>query len=278
MKPIDVAIVGALGRMGQGLCNLAATDEAFRLVGAITASTDTAVGKKLTDVLPDTLHWVSGKDVHVSGSVRTLEVCQPHVVIDFSSAEGTVESVSLCSKLCIPLVIGTTGLKPNEEAAVEQASTRIPLIHAMNYSLGVNVLVGLCKKATQALGTDFDIEIVEAHHNKKADAPSGTAFALADGILETRGMSRSNLVNGRSGKPGPRSKSEVGMHAMRMGSIVGDHHVHFTSEFESIEISHRALDRKLFVKGALMAGKYLVENRRNLPGRITMQQVLFGDA
>lgn len=269
---LKVAIVGALGRMGKALCTLANEDPSWQLVAAITAPEDPAVGSKLTECIPG----VSAKDIIVSCNMGTIATTKPHVIIDFSSPDSTTKCVAVAVSARIPLVIGSTGLNRDQEAIVEEATKSIPLIHAMNYSLGVNILIALSEQATTALGPEFDIEIVEAHHNKKVDAPSGTALALADGILEKRKGTRDDLVDGRSGRPGPRTQKEIGMHAVRMGGVVGDHHVLFGNQFERIELTHRAMDRNLFAAGALKAAKYIATSG-GTPRRVTMKQVLFGE-
>jgi 4-hydroxy-tetrahydrodipicolinate reductase len=196
------------------------------------------------------------------------------VLVDFSTPEGTLARCGEATGRATALVIGTTGLTDQQAAAVYLAAETLPVIHAANYSLGVNLLSRIVAEVAKALGEDFDIEITEAHHNQKADAPSGTAMTLARSVAAAMGYEWPKaLVHGRSGRPGARPNRQIGMHALRLGSVVGDHTVYFGSEFERVELTHRAETRDVFAAGALRAAKWLAGRS---PGLYTMDNVLFG--
>ncbi|XP_055388674.1 4-hydroxy-tetrahydrodipicolinate reductase-like [Condylostylus longicornis] len=270
MNPINIGIFGCTGRVGRRLCVL--TEEHPELTLSVALCHE-LVGKPLYEVesqIPKSCSLVV-----VSPTDLGKLAVKPDVIVDFSAPAGTVTCVRQAATLGIPMVIGTTGLNPDQEAVIRTASQKIPIIHAMNFSLGVNLLVQVASTVAAALGEDFNIEIVEAHHNKKVDAPSGTALALADSVCQALGRSREDLVQGREGIVGKRSTREIGVHALRMGSVVGDHTVHFGSEFERIELTHRAQNRDVFASGALRAARWLANKP---PGMYTMADVLFNQS
>lgn len=263
---IKLAINGAAGRMGKRLMALALHDTELELVAAIDYAAHPLQGRPIKFLEPEADSLVT-----LEPAFNTHLPCD--VMIDFSTAESSAHRATEAATVGCALVIGTTGLNAQQEAAITLASKKIPIIHAANYSLGVNLLVKIAGEVAKALGEEFDIEIVEAHHNKKVDAPSGTALAIAKRICATTGRNaEADLVHGRSGKPGARSKNEIGMHAVRMGSVVGDHSAYFGSDFEIIELAHRAQTRDVFAAGALRAAKWLVGKA---PGMYTMEDVLF---
>jgi 4-hydroxy-tetrahydrodipicolinate reductase len=195
------------------------------------------------------------------------------VLIDFSTAESTARHAAAAAELGVALVIGTTGLAPAQQAAVDAAAKRVAVLQAPNFSLGVNLLFRIAREVARALGEDFDVGIVEAHHNQKADAPSGTALGLARAVAEGLGRDADEaMVHGRQGRPGPRARKEIGMHALRMGSVVGEHTAHFASPYERLELTHRAESRVVFAAGALRAAKWIAGKPA---GRYTMDDVLF---
>lgn len=193
------------------------------------------------------------------------------VVVDFSSpaaTRGLIEAAVAAGK---PLVIGTTGHAPEEKAALLLLAAQVPCIWAGNFSVGVNLLFALTRRASRLLGEDYDTEVVEMHHRLKKDAPSGTAERLLEIILEERKLGREALRFGRQGLPGERSRAEVGVHAIRGGDVVGDHTVIFAGAGERIELTHKASDRTVFSNGALRAARWLVGQK---PGLYDMQAVL----
>lgn len=235
-----VALLGASGRMGQAIDRLA------------SESNVTVVAR-----------GSQGDDL------GALVLAKPAVVIDFSSPEATAALAPLAARAGIPLVIGTTGLDEPAMQALDDAARRVAVFVASNMSVGVHVLGELVARATAMLGEGFDIEIVEAHHRKKADAPSGTALTLLERARSAREASA--VIHGRSGRPGPRTVGEVGMHAVRGGDVVGDHHVHFLGDGERLELVHRATNRDVFARGALRAAHWLVSKPA---GRYTMTDLV----
>ncbi|MHC4887514.1 MAG: 4-hydroxy-tetrahydrodipicolinate reductase [Planctomycetota bacterium] len=263
---IRVAIHGAGGRMGRCLMSLVCADPELKLGSAIEYAGHPLIGKAISDLEPTSKSNMA-VTTHIMGEVD--------VVIDFSTPEASMELLNEVARLDAPLVLGTTGITEEQADRVHKASQIIPIMWAPNMSLGVNLLFRIAGEVAKALGDEYDIEVVEAHHNKKADAPSGTALGLAQSLCEALDRDiEADLVHGRSGRPGPRTRREIGMHALRMGSIVGDHTVHFGNEYEQIAISHRAQDRNVFAAGALRAAKWLVGRK---PGLYDMQDVLFGE-
>lgn len=194
-------------------------------------------------------------------------------VIDFTLADRTASLVEACVTARKVLVIGTTGQDEPTRALIRQASETIPIVFAPNYSVGVNTLFWLTRKATQILGPDFDLEVVEMHHRHKKDAPSGTARRLAEILAEERDLSyQTDVRHGREGLVGERTRTEIGMHALRGGDVVGDHTVIFANTGERIELTHKASSRDTFAKGALRAAQWAVANDN--PGLYDMQDVL----
>lgn len=193
------------------------------------------------------------------------------VAIDFSSARGARDHVDQCALARVPLVLGTTGLPDTLAVDFARAAERIPLLVAPNTSLGVTVLLDLVQRAAKALPAQFDIEIVEAHHRHKVDAPSGTALALGHAAAGGRGASLDDVaVHARAGE-GARQAGEIGFAVVRGGDIVGEHEVIFAGAGERVVLGHRATDRTIFARGALEAARWLAKQR---PGRYAMRHVL----
>lgn len=197
------------------------------------------------------------------------ELCDIDAAIDFSYPGNLDMLLSCALKRKLPLVIGTTGFSREQGNAIRAAAREIPIVWANNYSTGVTVLCRLARMAAQALGDDFDIEITETHHNQKADAPSGTAKMLLSAVDPDGTYT---VVNGREGRPGVRGR-EIGMHALRGGTVAGEHSVHLFGQLEEIELRHRADSREIFARGALRAAEFAVSAK---PGLYDMEDVLFG--
>ena len=238
---MKIAILGAAGRMGKMLCKLAEGTELM-----VVSKVDIAEGYD-REWTPD-----------VEG------------VIDFSYHTAVPAAVEKAAASGIPYVIGTTGLTPEEQARVDAAATRIPIVQSGNYSLGINLLLELVGKAACVLGPEYDIEVVEMHHKHKKDAPSGTALMLAKAAAHGRGQA-DEFVYGRKGDIGERPVGEIAIHALRGGSVVGDHTVMFAGDVERVEITHKAQSREAFAAGALKA---LAWAKGRAPGRYTMRDVL----
>ncbi len=263
-----LGISGAAGRMGRRLIALAAEKpEAFRVVAAIDAPGSPELGR-------DAGELAGGKAIGVKVAADISG--GPDVMIDFSQAAATRALIGECVKRRIALVIGTTGLAAADQALIDDAAKATPILQATNTSLGVNVLFSVAANIARQLGADYDIEIVEAHHNQKKDAPSGTALSLVEAIARATGrQTERDLVHGRQGHEALRKKGTIGMHAVRMGDVVGDHTVYFAGQGERIELRHTASNRDTFARGALRAAAFLAEVRRvGKTGRYTMADVL----
>lgn len=239
---MKIAIVGAAGRMGRKLCELAAGTEL-----EVVSKVDVA----------------EGFDKEWSRDTEG--------VIDFSFHTAVPALVAKAAEAGIPYVIGTTGITEDEQSAVNAAAKRIPVVQSGNYSLGVNLMLALVEKAAATLGKEYDIEITEMHHRHKKDAPSGTALMLAKSAAKGRGRDAGAFIYGREGETGERPVGEIAIHALRGGSVVGDHTVMFAGELERVEIIHKAQDRAAFAAGALKA---LAWAKGRAPGIYTMRDVL----
>jgi 4-hydroxy-tetrahydrodipicolinate reductase len=241
--PTKIVMLGALGRMGQQILALAKEDQDFEIVGEVD------------------------RDIDLAPSLA-----QADVVIDFTMPAATMHHLPAIVKAGKALVLGTTGFSEQERAKLKEGSRTIPVVFAPNMSLGVNLLFSLTQIVSRVLGEEFEVEIVEAHHNKKIDAPSGTAHRLAEIVAEAKQKPLSQLArHGRSGVTDARRKDEIGIHALRGGDIVGDHTVMFIGKGERIELIHRAASRDTFAKGALRAAKWVVHVD---PGQYDMFDVL----
>lgn len=262
--PINVVISGATGRMGQTLVSLLSHDRNFNLLGGI-----------------DREHKVGGDAARYG--FRTIETAETSaeilndadVLLDFSAVTGLqnlleTRSADLAGK---GVIIGTTGLTPDVLRLLAHASITSAVIVSANFSVGVNLLLGLVDAAARVLGPErYDVEIVEAHHRQKVDAPSGTALALGYAVANGRGVPLETLRrDGRTGHTGPRTVGEVGFHALRGGEVVGDHRVHFIGTRERIEIAHSAQDRAIFAEGALVAAQWI---KGQPAGSYSMKEVL----
>lgn len=206
------------------------------------------------------------------GETPDLSLCD--VIIDFSTPEASVELARACAERGGPaLVIGSTGLSPEQDAEIEAAADRIAIVRSGNFSLGLNILIGLVEHAAQRLdGRDWDIEVLETHHRRKVDAPSGTALMLGEAAANGRGRDLEDLRTAPyDGITGPREAGKIGFASLRVGGVIGEHTVLFGSDDELLTLSHSAIDRSLFAKGAVAAAAW-VRNRR--PGLYDMQDVL----
>jgi 4-hydroxy-tetrahydrodipicolinate reductase len=240
---LKILVTGCRGRMGEAVARCAGLDVELGISGQMDAGDD--LGK-------------------------VLDACD--AVVDFSHHSFTRELVAACQAKGKLLVIGTTGLSADTERFIRETAKVLPIVFAPNYSVGVNTLFWLTRKATEILGADFDLEVVEMHHNKKIDSPSGTARRLGEILCEVEQLSYdADVRHGRFGNVGARTKREVGMHAVRGGDVVGDHTVIYAAQGERVELTHKASSRDTFAKGALRAAKWL---RGKGPGLYDMQDVL----
>lgn len=262
LKMSTVAIYGAAGRMGRRLVALAIEDENLTLAGAVDRPDHDLIGQDAGLIAG------AGKaGVAITGKLDK----KVDALIDFTAPAATRIALQSCVETGSGMVIGTTGLTDEDHALIDEAAKKIAILQAPNMSLGVNLLFALVGQVATRLGDDYDIEITEAHHRFKQDAPSGTALGLAESICEATGKSMSDdLVHGRVGEA-PRTRGEIGMHALRYGDEVGDHTVTFGTLGEQIRIGHRATTRDVFARGALRAGHWLAGKPA---GRYKMKDVL----
>lgn len=269
-NPVEIIVLGARGRMGQNV--LAACAKVLREKPG-TLSVVAAVeykGCPGADVPGATL-TVDGLTVPFTDDLAS--VLKPgRVVIDFTTIESSLATLEACVAAGAAHVLCTTGFDAEQKARIAAAATKIPVLFSPNMSIGVNVLFKAAEAVARALGEDFDIEIVEAHHNQKKDAPSGTAIGFAEAVA--RGIDaklEERAVYGREGLTGARPRGEIGIHAVRGGDIAGDHTVLFAGDGERIELRHVAHGRQVFAQGALRAALFL---RGQKPGLYTMADVL----
>jgi 4-hydroxy-tetrahydrodipicolinate reductase len=260
-----VAIHGATGRMGLCVARLCHEDRDVQLVGAAASADDPRQGRDVGE-----LAGIGSIGVAVTPDLPSA-LLGAEVVIDFSVAEAVEPLLRVAQKSEVAVVTGTTNLPEKAVNALDAAARSIPVLWAPNMSLGVQVLAELVAQSIRRLGPDYDAEIVELHHKKKVDAPSGTAKRLFDAVKEVR--PGAEALHGRSGHVGARRDGEVGIFGVRGGDVVGDHTVYLMGPGERIELTHRASSRDLFAHGSIRAAKFLVGQS---PGRYTIADVLGG--
>jgi 4-hydroxy-tetrahydrodipicolinate reductase len=250
---LNVAMLGASGRMGRTIVPLIVDSADLRLSGALAAAGDAHIGHDAGVVSGTAAVAVS----ITSDAGRALEGAQ--VAIDFTLPAASLAHARLCLARKVPLVIGTTGHDEAMRAEIARVAGAIPVVMAPNMSLGVNLLFKLAELGARALGTDYDIEIFEAHHRHKVDAPSGTALGLGRAVASGRGTTLEEAAEyARHGATGPRRKGAIGFSVVRGGDIVGDHRVFFAGPGEQVELAHHAQDRSGFARGALVAARWVV--------------------
>jgi 4-hydroxy-tetrahydrodipicolinate reductase len=280
MPPVGVAIFGITGRMGQTL--LRALREAPSGVPAAPAGVDRA-SLRLVGALASSGSKRLGTDAAAEGAATGVTVTadpavalqNAAVAVDFSLPQCVAANARACAAARVPLLLGTTGFDGAALGALQAAAATIPVLVAPNTSVGVNVVSRLVKLATQALGAGYDVEISEAHHRMKRDAPSGTALALGELVAQARGVELRNVaVFDRHGSSEPRRDGDIGFAVLRAGDIVGEHTVTFATAGERVEITHRASDRITFARGALRAALWLAGRP---PGLYSMDDVLGWD-
>ncbi|MEI7904980.1 MAG: 4-hydroxy-tetrahydrodipicolinate reductase [Candidatus Firestonebacteria bacterium] len=264
---LRIGVCGAAGRMGSMIIRLIAASTDFKLAAAVEFEKHPKIGADAGEIAGCGRLGVNLE----AGLEKSVSGCD--VVIDFSSVEGAFSNLPVCAKAKKPLIIGTTGFKPEEKTRIAAFAKDIPVMHTANMSIGVNLLFKLVKEAARALkDKDFDTEIVETHHRFKKDAPSGTALKLAEVIAEEKGLKLEKvLISGREGFVGERPKDAIGILAVRAGDVVGDHTVTFGALGERLELTHKAHSRETFAKGALVAARFLAGKK---PGMYDMQDVL----
>lgn len=263
---MNIGIVGAAGRMGRMLVAAIAAAEGARLVGGTEASGHALLGRDLGE-----LAGAGALNIALTPDSRALFQAAD-VVIDFTRPAASRAHAALAAETHTALVIGTTGLDAAAEAAIATAAKSVAVVQAANFSIGVNVLLGLARRAAETLPEAFDIEIAEMHHRHKVDAPSGTALALGRAVAAGRGVSLdAKAVRSRDGITGERRTGDIGFATLRGGDVVGDHTVIFAGTGERIELSHKAASREIFAAGAVRAALWC---KGKQPGHYSMSEVL----
>jgi 4-hydroxy-tetrahydrodipicolinate reductase len=262
---VRLAIFGATGRMGLAIVRLSRTDPDVQIVGAVCASSDPGLGRDVGELAGiGSVGVVTGADV-ASGLLGA------DAVIDFSTASAVPMLLAVAARQRVAVVSGTTLIDDAGRRGLDKAAEAAPVLWSANMSLGVQVLANLVQEAVKRLGPGFDVEIVEIHHRRKIDSPSGTAKRLAEAARNERPGLRE--LHGRSGEVGARTDEEIGVLGVRGGDVIGDHTVYLLGNGERLELTHRASSRDLFAHGALAAAKYLVGKP---PGRYTIADVVGG--
>lgn len=261
-----IAITGASGRMGRMLIRAVLESDRARLSGAVVRPGHDWVGRDLGEAM-------GGAAIGLTVTDDPLEAfALSRAVIDFTTPAASLDFAKIAAQARAVHVIGTTGFEPDQLEALAPAARHAVIVRAGNMGLGINLLTGLVRKVAQALDMDWDIEVIEAHHNRKVDAPSGTALMLGAAAAEGRGIALDDhMVSGRHGITGPREPGSIGFSAIRGGDIVGEHEVLFATAGERIALRHIATDRMVFARGALKAALWGLDKK---PGQYDMIDVL----
>jgi 4-hydroxy-tetrahydrodipicolinate reductase len=266
MTDMRLIVAGAGGRMGRTLIRAIAETDGLTLVGAVESSRSPFLGQD-----SGVLAGLGENGVAVAADVKA-RASKADALIDFTTPKASVVLSALAAQAGIIHVIGTTGLSQDDEAKLQEAAQSAVIVKSGNMSLGINLLAALAKRVARTLGEEFDIEILEMHHNKKIDAPSGTALLLGRAAAEGRDVSLSQRsVRVRDGETGARKAGDIGFASLRGGTVVGDHSVIFAGPGERLELSHKAEDRMIFARGALRAALWA---RGKKPGIYSMVDVL----
>jgi 4-hydroxy-tetrahydrodipicolinate reductase len=263
---IRAIVCGIGGQMGQRLASLIFQSQDFELVGGTERAGSPLLGRDIGEICGrGTLgRQVSGDLGQIAGDAQ--------VVIDFTAPGATLAHGAVCAGAGAAMVVGTTGMKPEQLAEFRRSVQPVPCVMAPNYSTAMNVLFKLVEEAARVLGDDYDVELVEAHHHLKVDAPSGSALRLAEAAARGLGRNLAEVaVYGRQGQVGRRTQKEIGIHAIRAGDLAGDHTVMFATPGEYIELRHHATSRDAFARGALRAARFAVQAA---PGFYDMGDVL----
>ncbi len=262
---MKIVMAGALGRMGRRILELAAASEEFSIGGAFDRPD--CGGQTLT------VGSESGtpQDIVLAPSAESA-VAGGDVLIDFTLADVCLANARAAAAAGKAVVIGTTGLSTEQQDELRELAKNVPVVFAPNMSVGVNLLFKLTSEVAAILGLDYNVEIVEIHHNQKKDSPSGTAVRLAERAAEALGLDyHKDVAHGREGMVGARPRAEIGMHALRGGDVTGEHTVSFVGQGERIELTHKAHNRDNFARGALVAARFTAKAK---PGLYDMQDVL----
>ncbi len=253
--------------MGSTLVRMVQEQQDMKMVGGTERTGSPAIGQDV---------GVAARSAPVDASVsddvgRAIERGDAQVVIDFTSAEASVEHGRICAALGVPLVIGSTGFSADAKAEVARCGQKVAVVMSPNMSVGVNLMIKVATELAKVLGDSFDVEILEAHHRMKKDAPSGTALRIADEVGAALGRSKADLRLSREGQIGERPRREIGLQTLRGGDVVGEHTVYFLGDGERVELTHRATSREQFARGALRAARWVIGRA---PGFYDMNDVL----
>lgn len=263
---LNIAVTGAGGRMGRTLIEACQQADDCQLSAAFERLDSSLIGSDAGE-----LAGVGSLGVKVAGDIDSI-VDQFDVMIDFTTVDSTLNHIEICKQNNKKLVIGTTGFNAEQKKIIEDAAQDIAIVFAPNMSVGVNLCLKLLQTAAAIMGDDADIEVIEAHHRHKVDAPSGTALRMGEVVADTLGRNLDECaVYGREGQTGARDPKTIGFETIRAGDIVGDHTVMFATEGERVEITHKASSRMTFARGAVRAAKWLQNNDKGL---FDMQDVL----
>lgn len=241
---INVILCGCCGRMGRAITEAVGGGEKFRIIAGV-------------DITPSAMN----ADFPIYHAISDFHD-KADVIIDFSHHSSLPALLEYASDTSTPIVVSTTGHSEEELAMMKAASEKVAIFFSRNMSIGINLLMELCKKTAKTLGLDFDIEIIEKHHNQKLDAPSGTALMLAESVSEER--EKTELVYDRHSRRAKRDSSEIGVHSVRGGTIVGEHEVIFAGKDEVISLTHTATSREVFATGALKAAEFIADKKSGL--------------
>lgn len=259
--PLNIGIVGAGGRMGRSLLENAFATDTLNISAAIDRPGSARLGEQIG---PQQI-------IATDDLASSIEECD--VIIDFSTPDACMSAARVAADSGVPVVTGTTGLSAAQQEELNVLAAQIPILQAANFSVGVNILAKLVELASRASGEGFDLEVFEAHHKHKVDAPSGTALMLGKAAAKGRDLDLEEVATwAREGHTGARSSDEIGFQVLRGGDIVGEHTVFVCGAGERIELTHRATDRGIFARGALRAARWL---HTQPPGKYDMADVLF---
>lgn len=263
---VRIAVTGAAGRMGKTLIEAVALAEGAEFTAAFERSDSSLIGADSGELAG------LGKNGVIVGADVESALADFDVLIDFTAPEATLANAAACASAHKKLVVGTTGFTPEQEQQLFSFSDRVGLCKAANFSTGVNVTLQLLEQAASILGDDYDVEIYEAHHRHKVDAPSGTALAMGEAVASSLNRNlREVAVYGREGQTGARARDTIGFATVRGGDVVGDHTVMFMADGERVEITHKASSRMSFARGAVRAASWLATKGA---GSYTMRDVL----
>ena len=263
---LNIGVVGAAGRMGKALIEACHHAEGCQLSAAFERLDSSLLGADAGELV-----GIGHNGIVVSADMDS-QIDKFDVLIDFTTVDSTLDHLETCQQHGKKIVIGTTGFSAEQKQIIAKAAEKTAVVFAPNMSVGVNLCLKLLQQAARVLNEDYDIEIIEAHHRHKVDAPSGTALRMGEVVAETLGRDLSECaVYGREGQTGARKPDTIGFETIRAGDIVGDHTVMFATDGERVEITHKASSRMTFAKGAVRAAKWLAEKDSGL---FDMQDVL----